>query len=318
MIGKTVKFLFPTSRNATRGAMLEIVLSFVCFLGLIFWADQTELKVFSKSIGQLVPDGELASIQHIKGGVAEKLLVVEGQIVEEGDVLLELNKDELNAEIGILSSRRDDLFEQARTVSEDYNRIKTLHDRGLVTTSQLTEIERARSQSNSLLKENAAQIEEAQKRLISRTLRAPTTGYIQDLQISRSGELVSPYEPVMFIVPVNAELLVQSEILAAELGTLTKGDDAEVKITAFDYTQYGKIDAEVTNISAFTRINDAGDIVYDLELHLDPQSLQDFRKEVELKPGLITDVDLITGNKTLLEMLLAPVLKSFSSVFQEG
>lgn len=308
-------FLFPTHRTSSSAPFLQVVLSLICLVALIFWARETELKIFAKAIGQIVPAGELADVQDIEGGVVETLFVKEGDKVKHGDELVRLNVDAVRNEIDILQARKTELQIQKTTLDEDMSRMQKLFERGLTTVFKVNEIGRQVSQLDGLLKEVHTQIADANLRLQDRSILAPVSGVVQDIQIFRAGDIVSPYKPFMKIVPDDVELKVDAEILANDIGELTIGDMAEIKLSAFDYTKYGKMSGTVTFISAFTRYDRRDNLVYDVSFSLNKDDLEDFSRKVDLIPGLVADVDVITGEHTLLDIILKPVIDSYESVF---
>lgn len=308
-------FLFPTHRTSSSAPFLQVLLSLICLIALIVWARGTELKIFAKAIGQIVPAGELAEVQDIKGGVVETLFVKEGDNVKQGDELVRFNVDAVRNEIDILQTRKTELQVQKTTLDEDLSRMQKLFERGLTTVFKVNEIGRQVSQLDGLLKEVNTQIEDARIRLQDRSIMAPVSGVVQEIQIFRAGDIVSPYKPFMKIIPDDVELKVDAEILANDIGELQIGDIAEIKLSAFDYTKYGKMSGTVSFISAFTRYDRRDNLVYDVSLSIDKNDLEDFSKKVDLIPGLVADVDVITGEHTLLDIILKPVIDSYESVF---
>ena len=103
------------------------------------------------------------------------------------------------------------------------------------------------------------------------------------------------------------------EIDAADARYIKLGQKAAVKITTYDFARFGAVDGEVSKISATTFKDRQDEIYYKAEIKLAKNSVGDN----PVLPGMVTEIDIITGERTLLRYLLRPVFQSLDAAFSE-
>lgn len=146
-------------------------------------------------------------------------------------------------------------------------------------------------------------------------LVAPMRGVVNKLSITTIGGVVRPGEEIMQIIPLSDELFIEAEVAPRDIASVREGQDATIKLSAYDYTIYGTLKAKVTFISADTfkdeRSREAdGDPHYKVTLRVDREALSARQTGLEIKPGMQADVELQTGGKTVLTYLTKPLYKS--------
>lgn len=155
-------------------------------------------------------------------------------------------------------------------------------------------------------------------------LTSPVRGLVKNIRISTLGGVVSPGAPVMEIVPLGPRILIEARIKPSEIGFLRVGQKAEVKLNAYDYTTYGGLEGTVEYISP-DALGDterggasAQDATYYRALvRADRSNLQRRGKPLAVMPGMTGTVEVRTGERSVLEFLLRPMLKS-REAFREG
>lgn len=149
-------------------------------------------------------------------------------------------------------------------------------------------------------------------------LRAPVTGLVNDVQVSTIGGFVNAGQKLMQVVPSGDKLLVEAKIAPKDIAFLKIGDRANVKVTAYDFSIYGGLSGKVRNISADSIYDEAEHQAYYLvTVETDRSFIEKNGQKLPIMPGMICDVEIITGSKSLLAYLLKPILRGFGQAFTE-
>lgn len=151
---------------------------------------------------------------------------------------------------------------------------------------------------------------------------SPVDGVVSRIDINTTGARVRPGEIIMEVLPTNSELIVEAKVSPADIGLLRTGLPASVKLDAWDYTIYGTLDGTVTYISpdALTEKTAQGETTY-YQVNVAVKNVEKIRQqagEIELQAGLTGTVEIYTGEKTMLQYLLKPVIKTLSESLTES
>ncbi|MES2635747.1 MAG: HlyD family efflux transporter periplasmic adaptor subunit, partial [Pseudomonadota bacterium] len=119
---------------------------------------------------------------------------------------------------------------------------------------------------------------------------------------------------VLEVVPTDDALILETKVEIKDIAFLRPDQPAIVKLTAYDYTIYGTLDAKVESIAANSIVDDKGNAYYIVRVRTIKNSLGE---GLPIIPGMIAQVDILTGKKTILSYLLKPVLKAKSYAFTE-
>ncbi len=155
----------------------------------------------------------------------------------------------------------------------------------------------------------------AQDQLARTHLAAPMKGVVNKLSITTIGGVVRPGEEIMQIIPLDDELYIEARVKPQDIAEIRKGQDATIKLSAYDYTIYGSLKAKVDVVSADTFKDERsrtpdGDPHYKVTLRVDTTNLTARQKHLEIRPGMQATVELETGGKTVLTYLTKPLYKS--------
>ncbi len=148
---------------------------------------------------------------------------------------------------------------------------------------------------------------------LSRTvLFAPMRGVVNRLAITTIGGVVRPGEEILEIIPLDEELFIEAKVKPADIASVREGQEATIKLSAYDYTMYGTLKAKVQFISADTfkdeRSRDPnGDPHYKVTLRVDLSKLTERQATLQIRPGMQAEVELLTGGKTVLTYLTKPL-----------
>jgi adhesin transport system membrane fusion protein len=149
-------------------------------------------------------------------------------------------------------------------------------------------------------------------------LRAPVTGLVNDVKVNTVGGFINAGEKVMQIVPVGEKLLIEARITPKDIAFLKVGDPANVKVTAYDFSIYGGLAGRVRNISADSIYDEVErQAYYTVLIETDRAFIEKSGRRLPIMPGMICDVEIITGSKSILTYLLKPVLKAFGEALSE-
>lgn len=152
----------------------------------------------------------------------------------------------------------------------------------------------------------------------SAELRAPVTGFVNDMRVNTVGGFVNAGEKVMQIVPQGDKLLIEARVTPRDIAFIKVGDPAVVKVTAYDFSTYGGLSGQVRNISADSIYDETErQAYYIVMVETDRAYIEKNGRRLPIMPGMICDVEIITGSKSILSYLFKPVLKAFDEALTE-
>jgi len=172
------------------------------------------------------------------------------------------------------------------------------------------ELTETTAEINSLMATSVA----LQDRVQQATLKSPVNGKINRLFYNTVGGVIPPGKEVMEVVPTDDALVLETKIQPKDIAFVRLLQPATVKLTAYDYTIYGALDAIVENIAPDSVVDKEGNAYYLVRVRT---LRSNFGKELPIIPGMVAQVDIMTGKKTVLSYLLKPVLKAKSYAFTE-
>ena len=156
---------------------------------------------------------------------------------------------------------------------------------------------------------------------VTRTeVRSPVRGTIKDVKVTTIGEVIKPGEDLVEIVPLEDTLLVEAKIRPADVAFLHPGQQAMVKVSAYDFSIYGGLKARVEDISADTIKDDErpnGGTFFRVTLRTEKNSLGTADKPLPIIPGMTASAEILTGQKSVLDYLLKPLLKARDEALHE-
>lgn len=144
-------------------------------------------------------------------------------------------------------------------------------------------------------------------------LVAPVKARVNEIMITTRGGVVQPGQAIMQLTPVEDQLLVEVKIQPRDVAFLREGMPARVKITAYDYTVYGDLPGSVEQISEDTIEEDTprGKMAfYSVLIRTDRAWLEKNGRRLPIRPGMVAQVDVQSGERTVLSYLLKPLLKA--------
>ena len=145
-------------------------------------------------------------------------------------------------------------------------------------------------------------------------IKSPVRGRVQRLLANTVGGVVQPGKDIVEIVPLDDVLVLEARIQPKDIAFIHPGQAATVKFTAYDFSIYGGMAAEVDNISPDTVTDERNNAYYLVRVRTQGAKFND---KLPIIPGMTAEVDVLTGNKSVLSYLLKPVLKARAYAFRE-
>lgn len=175
-----------------------------------------------------------------------------------------------------------------------------------------------RSEINTRIAVNEETIRGAEARKERNELRSPAAGIVNDVQVTTVGGFVNAGEKIMQIVPVGEKLLVEARVAPKDIAFIKVGDRATVKVTAYDFATYGGLTGRVMQVGADSVYDEAErEAYYTVIVETDRGYLTKGGKRLPIVPGMICDVEIITGSKTVLSYLLKPITRGLNQAMTE-
>ena len=417
-----------------------VFLGFGLFGGLLFWAATAQMTSAVISNGQFKVFGDRLVVQHYEGGILREINVIEGQSVQEGEVLAVLdstrskaqrailtnqlasalaqearlqaelagyeeikpsdelkalmatdprlsgvfeaqkavfrtNNDLENGQIDIIKSRMDQLEDQLtgqnnrhaafqnqlELIKEERADLDNLYKQGLVTKQRLSnalqresrlvgdmaqldsqregtltrasemqermlQIRRDRLRRNSderqVIEERIFDLRErldAINDVIERqTIRAPQSGRVVNLAVNTLGGVIEGGDPLLEIVPMDGDLVLETQIALSDIDEVKQGGTATVRLTAYSFRSTPPVYGTVTHVAADANIDPVtGRPFYRVDITVPPEEIAALQN-VEALPGMPAQAMIETGRQTLMDYMLNPVLGGMSTALKEG
>jgi len=383
-----------------RTSRLVLLCTLALLVAGVVWAHFAVLDEVKRGNGRVISSRQTQVLQSLEGGLVLEILVREGDIVKQGQVLMRIDDTKFSADLGEVRERRasnaarvarlqaevigaekpvfseelvklapqiveteQNLFAaRVKKISQDIDVLaqqetrlaaslkllnreveitRNLYAQKVVpeiemlrlerqaseirgqlaeTQSRITNIKTAfRSQSEedlaksrgdlAVLEEN---IKSAQDRVRRADLKSPVNGIVNKLNVTTVGAVVQPGANLMDIVPLDDSLLVEGRIRPQDIAFIRAGQDAVVKITAYDSSVYGSLKGKVERISADTIADDKpergekGETFYRVMVRTDKNNLGTAETPLPIIPGMVSTVEILTGAKSVLDYIVKP------------
>jgi adhesin transport system membrane fusion protein len=155
---------------------------------------------------------------------------------------------------------------------------------------------------------------------VTRTeVRSPVRGTVKQIMVTTIGGVIRPGEPIMEIVPMDDTLLIEAKVTPSDIAFIQTGQEANIQISAFDPSIYGSLKGTVESISADTLSDESnrGETFYKVLLRTESSHIDYAGQQMDIIPGMMATVDILTGRKTVLTYLLKPLIKASQEALRE-
>jgi len=264
---------------------------------------------------------ELSGLRLSRANLAEshellqRELEVTRPLVEKGAVshveLLRLERqlNDLKGELGKATNaipRLQAEYAEARKSIDSYTQTFATEARG--------ELNDARGELGRLQEGNEAYAD----RVARTEVKSPVRGTVKRLLVNTIGGVIQPGMDLVEIVPIDDSLLIDAKVLPKDIAFIHPRQEAMVRFTAYDFSIHGGLKAHVTQISPDTiEDKERGLWYYQVRLKTDNSVLGSEADPLPIIPGMTVQVDILTGEKTVLDYLLKPILKTKQLALRE-
>jgi adhesin transport system membrane fusion protein len=162
------------------------------------------------------------------------------------------------------------------------------------------------------LSEGSAALED---RVRQTEIRSPVNGTVKQLRVNTVGGVVQPGKDVIELVPSDDALLLEARVSPRDIAFLRPGQKALVKFTAYDFAVYGGLEATLEQIGADSVMDDKGNAFFVVKVRTVATTIG--QKNLPIIPGMVAEVDILTGKKSVLAYLLKPILRAKSNAMSE-
>ncbi|NGM45978.1 HlyD family efflux transporter periplasmic adaptor subunit [Rhodobacter sp. SGA-6-6] len=350
----------------------------------ILWSAFAQVNEVTRGDGTVIPLRRMQTIQSLEGGILAELLVHEGDLVQQGQVLARMDAtrfrsafletqgeiETLEAEIArleaevmesdtiafdgaekseiraaeerLFNARRTKLRESIAAVEAERAAIVAqiaitapLAEQGSVSKVDLLRLQQQDAQllgriselRNTYVQEAYRDLVEKKARLaalqqqlvqkrdqLDRTeIRSPVAGRVNDVNITTLGGVVQPGQSIMEVTPVDDQLLIETRISPRDVAFIAPGMPASVKVTAYDFSIYGDLRGTVTQISGDTVEEETEQGVqayYRVMVTTEKSYLVRNGEELPIRPGMVAQVDIESGSRSVLSYLMRPILRA--------
>ena len=147
-------------------------------------------------------------------------------------------------------------------------------------------------------------------RVFRAELRSPVRGVVNKVMLKTIGGVVEPAMKLAEIVPLDDTLKIMAKVAPHEIAFLHPGQDVKVKITAYDPQRYGALQGKLARIGANSVSDREGNTFFEIEVRTDKNHLGTADHPLPITPGMVAETEVITGNRTILEYLMKPILRA--------
>lgn len=184
--------------------------------------------------------------------------------------------------------------------------------------------DKARTQAYGELNEVETQLAELEESLksigdrVDRTeIRSPVTGVVNKLSIKTLGGVIEPAQRVAEVVPLEDNLKIVAKISPNDIAFIDQGQDVKVKILAYDPSRYGSLKGKLSRIGANTVSDAEGNMFFEVEVITEKNHMGPDANPLPITPGMIAEIEIITGKRSILSYLLKPIVKAFDRALTE-
>lgn len=279
-----------------------IVITISCLLLFsIIWAKIAHIDVVINGSGYITTVESACTITSNANGCVKHTYVANGDYVEKGEVLFELDTSQIELEIDRLEKQLKLLKEQKESVINMTNQLESYTNELLYT------IEMNICNYESELLRQQLELEQM-------IVKAPIAGNVMLGSGLCKGQMVQKMQQVLVITPSEIPFIFQCYINNKDIADINIGDKVLIKLSAYSYSDYGAIEGNVTYISPYATVTDDGNSIYEIKIEIDETNCH---KDVELKSGMAGTVEVNIGKRSILDYFLDPILGSLNNSLKE-
>ncbi len=247
-----------------------------------------------------------------------------GMIQREIELMDPLFKKGLVSELEFIQLRQKEL-DNRKEIDETVKNIESLEHQVIEARNAIGEIEgRQKSEAQTELNKVIAEIEQISNSQVAiedrvrRTMvRSPVDGTVKQLFINTVGGIAKPGMDIIEIVPNDDKLLVEAKIKPSDIAFVYPGQNAVIKLTAYDFAIYGGLEGKVIHVSADTITDEKDEEYYLVRIETDTNYLGTEDNKKDIMVGMTVQADIITGKKTIIQYIMKPILRAKYNALRE-
>ncbi|NGX96022.1 MAG: HlyD family efflux transporter periplasmic adaptor subunit, partial [Candidatus Afipia apatlaquensis] len=165
-------------------------------------------------------------------------------------------------------------------------------------------------------------------------LTAPIDGVVQQLAVHTIGGVVTPAQALAVVVATDGGVEIEAMVSNIDIGFVSPGQDAEIKVDTFNFTRYGLIHGRIINVSrdaiipeklrdkssqteSATSESKNQELTFAARIALDRTQMQVDGKSIPLSPGMAVIAEIKTGSRRIISYLLSPLARYRHDVLRE-
>jgi len=148
-------------------------------------------------------------------------------------------------------------------------------------------------------------------------IKSPVDGVVNKIAIKTIGGVIEPAMKLIEVVPLDDDLKIIARVMPQEIAFLRPDQEANIKISAYDSQRYGSLKGALVRIGANSVNDNDGNIFFEIELRADQNYLGTKENPLPITPGMVAEVEIITGDRTILSYLAKPVLRAKDKALTE-
>lgn len=145
----------------------------------------------------------------------------------------------------------------------------------------------------------------------SQILASPVDGTVQTVSVTTVGGVVTSAQPVVSIVPKNAELIVEADVLNRDIGYVFEGQEVSVKLDTFSFQKYGTVSGKIIYVSPSAVEDERKGLVYKIKVSIDRNSFNINGSDVPISSGMSGTAEIKLEERRIIEFFLEPIFEYF-------
>src|SRR5712672_2289815 len=247
--------------------------------------------------------------------------VVPASVATETSVF-KMRSQKVAQDVDVLNQQVTRLTGTLKLLDRELALTRKLYEQKIVPEIEMLRLDRQATEMRGQLAVLDENIKSAQDRVRRTDLKAPVHGIVNKLNVTTIGAVVQPGANLMDIIPLDDSLLVEGRIKPQDIAFIRPNQDAVVKISAYDSSVYGSLKGKVERISADPIVDDKEkteppENFYRVIVRTDKNHLGNEANPLPIIPGMVTTVEILTGEKSVLDYLLKPARTLRSEALRE-
>jgi membrane fusion protein, type I secretion system len=291
----------------------------ICLLvgGLGGWAAIAKISGAVLAPASVAAQTKTNVVQHLDGGVVAELRVKEGDLVRAGQLLVRLDRTEVDDELRGLQAELSAKTKQQELFNRELETLLDLSERGLVPRTRVVAVERDLAGVSGDIGRFKAQEARATERLRRLEIRAPLGGRILNLALHTIGGVISPGKELMQIVPSGDALVLEAKLSPKDIDQVHPSQPVTIRLSSLNQRTTPQLTGTVLVVSPDLLHDEARNVQYYTARIGFNEGELDRLHGVQLIPGIPADVMIQTESRSVLSYLVKPLLDQIARTFRE-